>query len=61
MSFLNGPECSTSANPLAQFSKHVQEDKTLQRDRLTSLPSASGFESIRTQRPMGTQDKVRAA
>lgn len=34
MSFLAGPECSTGSNPLSQFSKHVQGDRTLQRDRL---------------------------
>jgi peroxin-5 len=34
MSFMGGAECSTSRNPLAQFTKHVEADKSLQRDRL---------------------------
>lgn len=34
MSFLGGAECSTAGNPLTQFTKHVQDDKSLQRDRL---------------------------
>jgi peroxin-5 len=34
MSFLGGAECSTAANPLAQFSKIGSDDKSLQRDRL---------------------------
>ena len=36
MSFLGGPECSTGANPLAQFHKKTSADTSLQRDRLTS-------------------------
>ncbi|KAL7273034.1 Peroxisomal membrane signal receptor PTS1 [Rhizina undulata] len=34
MSFLGGAECSTGRNPLAQFTKHVSDDKSLQRDRM---------------------------
>lgn len=34
MSFLGGPECSTAANPLAQFQKQTAADTSLQRDRL---------------------------
>lgn len=47
MSFLGGPECSTAANPLAQFSKQTAADTSLQRDRLTSRPSQQpgGFRS----------------
>ena len=36
MSFMGGAECSTGTNPLAQFSKHVEGDKSLQRDRLAA-------------------------
>jgi peroxin-5 len=36
MSFLGGSECSTGANPLAQFQKQTSADTSLQRDRLTS-------------------------
>lgn len=50
MAFLGGGDasCSTAANPLSQFSKHVQDDKSLQRDRLVgrgSGPAVSGFRS----------------
>ncbi|KAK5106994.1 Peroxisomal membrane signal receptor PTS1 [Lithohypha guttulata] len=34
MSFLGGAECSTAGNPLTQFTKHVQNDSSLQRDRM---------------------------
>lgn len=47
MSFLGGPECSTAANPLAQFSKQTSADTSLQRDRLTSRQpqQQNGFRS----------------
>jgi len=48
MAFLAGAECSTAGNPLSQFTKHVQDDKSLQRDRLAGPgPNASlaGFRS----------------
>lgn len=58
MSFLGGPECSTAANPLAQFTKHTQDDKSLQRDRLIGRGLGGMGESMRTQ-PMGApQDAV---
>jgi peroxin-5 len=58
MSFLNsGPECSTGANPLAQFSKHVQDDNSLQRDRLVG-PGAGLQEGMRTQQVGPGQDAV---
>ncbi|KAI5796537.1 hypothetical protein EDC01DRAFT_614343 [Geopyxis carbonaria] len=46
-------ECSTARNPLAQFTKHVSEDKSLQRDRQAAgLPmGAMGPEGIRTMGP----------
>ena len=59
MAFLGGAECSTAGNPLTQFTKHVQDDKSLQRDRLVGRGSGRQYEGIRTQRPMGMQDKVR--
>lgn len=58
MSFLGGAECSTTGNPLSQFTKHVQDDKSLQRDRLVGGESARQFESIRNQRPIGQHDKA---
>lgn len=47
MSFLGGPECSTGANPLAQFQKQTSADTSLQRDRLTSRQAhqLNGFRS----------------
>lgn len=46
MSFLGGPECSTGANPLAQFQKQSASDTSLQRDRLASRnPQLNGFRS----------------
>lgn len=54
MSFLGGPECSTAANPLAQFSKQSQSDTSLQRDRLASRqPQNLGF---RSQQPTQADD-----
>jgi peroxin-5 len=47
MSFFGGPECSTGANPLAQFQKQSAADTSLQRDRLTTArnPQLNGFRS----------------
>ncbi|TAQ89542.1 hypothetical protein B7494_g2108 [Chlorociboria aeruginascens] len=47
MSFMGGAECSTAGNPLSQFQKHVQDDKTLQRDRLVGrgAPTLQGIRS----------------
>lgn len=59
MAFLGGPECSTGANPLAQFTKHVQDDKSLQRDRLVGRGSGGMGESMRSQHMGGSQDAVR--
>lgn len=46
MSFMGGAECSTGRNPLAQFTKHVSSDKSLQRDRIAQgLPASQGLRS----------------
>ena len=58
MSFLGGAECSTAGNPLTQFTKHTQDDKSLQRDRLVGRGPPGHFESMRSQIPMGQHDKV---
>jgi peroxin-5 len=58
MSFLGGAECSTGANPLSQFTKHVQDDKSLQRDRLVGRGPGGMQEGMRSQQ-MGPQDGVR--
>ena len=58
MSFSNlmsGAECSTSTNPLNQFSKHVGQDKSLQRDRL--VPSAGPTQGMRADVPLSAQDR----
>ncbi|ORY62165.1 uncharacterized protein BCR38DRAFT_410609 [Pseudomassariella vexata] len=54
MSFLGGPECSTAGNPLSQFAKHTQDDKSLQRDRVVNggpQGSAGGFRSAPNHAP----------
>ncbi|MCJ1315511.1 Peroxisomal membrane signal receptor PTS1 [Xylographa vitiligo] len=58
MAFLSGAECSTAGNPLTQFTKHVQDDNSLQRDRLVGRGPGGRFESIRSHGPMGQNDKM---
>ena len=59
MSFLGGAECSTGANPLSQFTKHVQDDKSLQRDRLVGRGPGGLQEGMRSQQMGGGSDGVR--
>ncbi|GES58599.1 peroxisomal targeting signal receptor [Aspergillus terreus] len=58
MSFLGGAECSTAGNPLTQFTKHVQDDKSLQRDRLVGRGPGGMQESMRSHGMMGGQDQM---
>ena len=58
MSFLGGAECSTAGNPLSQFTKHVQDDKSLQRDRLVGRGPGGLQEGMRSQVIGGGQDNV---
>ncbi|KAG5973788.1 hypothetical protein E4U55_000279 [Claviceps digitariae] len=58
MSFMGGPECSTSGNPLSQFQKHVQDDKTLQRDRLVGRGPGGQMGGFRSQAPNAPQDEM---
>src|SRR5579871_5959823 len=58
MSFLGGAECSTTGNPLSQFTKHVQDDKSLQRDRLVGRGPGGLQESMRSQVIPGPQDQM---
>ena len=58
MSFLGGAECSTAGNPLSQFTKHVHDDKSLQRDRLVGRGSGGLQESFRSQANASGQDEV---
>lgn len=57
MSFMNsGAECSTSRNPLAQFTKHTSEDRSLQHERFG--PSAQAPTSMRSaNQQMNQQDR----
>jgi peroxin-5 len=57
MSFLGGAECSTAGNPLSQFTKHVQDDKSLQRDRLVGR-GLGGLQGMRSTGVNGSQDNV---
>lgn len=59
MSFMGGAECSTAANPLSQFQKHVQDDKTLQRDRLVGRGPGGQMGGFRSQAANAPQDEVR--
>ena len=59
MSFLGGAECSTAGNPLSQFTKHVQDDKSLQRDRLVGQGFGGLQESFRSQTNGSSQDQVK--
>ena len=58
MSFLGGAECSTAGNPLSQFTKHVQDDKSLQRDRLVGQGPGGLQESFRNHANGSSQDEV---
>ena len=61
MSFLGGAECSTAGNPLSQFTKHVQDDKSLQRDRLVGRGLGGSMQGMRSTGGMnmsGSQDNV---
>lgn len=59
MSFLGGgPECSTAGNPLSQFQKHVQDDKSLQRDRMVGRGPGGMQEGMRRTMPGGGADGV---
>ncbi|RMJ24311.1 Peroxisomal targeting signal receptor [Aspergillus sp. HF37] len=58
MSFLGGAECSTAGNPLTQFTKHVQDDKSLQRDRMVGRGPGGMQEGMRSTGMMGGQDQM---
>ncbi|KAL6720801.1 hypothetical protein ACLMJK_002726 [Lecanora helva] len=58
MSFLGGAECSTAGNPLSQFTKHVQDDKSLQRDRLVGQGPGDVQETFRSRQNGPNQDEM---
>ncbi|KAF9425261.1 Peroxisomal membrane signal receptor PTS1 [Podila epigama] len=56
-SMVNGAECSSSGNAMRQFTKHFNQDTSLQRERFTNAPAHAG-PSMRTARPaMGGDDQ----
>ncbi|OAA60967.1 peroxisomal targeting signal receptor [Niveomyces insectorum RCEF 264] len=57
MSFLGGAECSTAGNPLSQFTKHVQDDRSLQRDRLVNNGSNGALTGFRSAGRGAPQDE----
>ncbi|KAF7548290.1 hypothetical protein G7046_g8728 [Stylonectria norvegica] len=59
MSFMGGgAECSTAGNPLSQLQKHVQDDKTLQRDRLVGRGPGGQLNGFRSQSANAPQDEM---
>lgn len=58
MSLLGGAECSTAGNPLTQFTKHIQDDKSLQRDRLVGRSPGGIQGGLRSSGLVGGQDNV---
>ncbi|KAL2122383.1 hypothetical protein VTJ04DRAFT_2838 [Mycothermus thermophilus] len=58
MSFLGGAECSTAGNPLSQFAKHVQDDKSLQHDRLVGRGPNAVAGGFRSAVPHAPQDEM---
>ncbi|KAF7504665.1 hypothetical protein GJ744_002019 [Endocarpon pusillum] len=58
MSFLGGAECSTAGNPLTQFTKHVQHDNTLQRDRLAGRRPGALEEGLRSRPATNGSDQM---
>ncbi|KAI1007329.1 Peroxisomal targeting signal receptor [Podosphaera aphanis] len=60
MSFLGGAECSTASNPLSQLTKHTQDGKEYQRDRLVGS-AGKGMQGLRSTGGLnmsGTQDHI---
>jgi len=58
MSFLGGAECSTAGNPLLQFTKHVQDDKGLQHDRMVGPGPSGSLGGFRSQTRGTPQDEM---
>ncbi|KAK0628516.1 hypothetical protein B0T17DRAFT_488701 [Bombardia bombarda] len=58
MSFMGGAECSTAGNPLSQFTKHIQDDKSLQHDRLVGRGPNGSMGGFRTQSRATPQDEM---
>ncbi|KAK3330458.1 hypothetical protein B0H66DRAFT_509554 [Apodospora peruviana] len=59
MSFLaGGAECSTAGNLLSQFTKHVQDDKSLQHDKLVGRGPNGSLGSFRSAGRSTPQDEM---
>lgn len=59
MSFMGGAECSTAGNPLSQFAKHTQDDKSLQRDRMVNGgPQGNSMGGFRSAPAHAPQDEM---
>ncbi|KAK3693904.1 hypothetical protein B0T22DRAFT_402209 [Podospora appendiculata] len=58
MSFLGGAECSTAGNPLSQFAKHVQNDNSLQHDRLVGRGPNGALGGFRSAGRSTPQDEM---
>ena len=58
MSFMGGAECSTAGNPLSQFAKHTQDDRSLQRDRMVNGGPQGAMGDFRSAAQHGPQDEV---
>ena len=61
MSFMGGAECSTAGNPLSQFAKHTQDDRSLQRDRMVNGGPQGAMGGFRSTGQHGPQDEVSLA
>lgn len=52
-----GGECSTSRNPLSQFTKHTAEDRSLQHERVGPAGPGGGMSMRSHGRPMTAEDQ----
>lgn len=55
---MGGAECSTAGNPLSQFAKHTQDDKSLQRDRIVNGGPQGGMGGFRSAPAHAPQDEM---
>ncbi|KAI1849263.1 hypothetical protein JX266_005224 [Neoarthrinium moseri] len=58
MSFMGGAECSTAGNPLSQFAKHTQDDRSLQRDRIVNGGPQGSMGGFRSAADHAAQDEM---
>lgn len=53
----SGSDCSSSSNPLAQFTKHTTDDRTLQHERFGPSGAAQGANMRAANQPMNATDR----